>query len=241
MTSQTIQISGTMTIAASTSATSWIRSAWSGKSSMMPSSASPRATSSRNCCRRDEPGADDQADDEHQRRVAAVAGPERVAHPHDVPLAGGVAPRQPVVLGDDRQLVGGALGEPERGGVGRVPGWCCWRRRPTRPRSPAAPSTPARTASARPARGRACVGRWARERIRLSSAAGDERRWPCATATAKARDGSESATASASPLRTERHHRNPLSTSVTIGGPTASDAQRRLLRRCRRASRRRTG
>ncbi len=66
----------------------------------------------------DEGAADDDAEDEHQRRMSSVAGTERVADPHDVPLAGGVAPRQAVVLGHDRQLVGRPIGEAEGGGVG---------------------------------------------------------------------------------------------------------------------------
>ncbi len=98
-----------------------MRSAWSGKSSAMPCRASPRATSSRNCCSHSSPAPTTSADHEHQRRMAPVPGPERVAHAHDVPLTGCVAPRQPVVLGHDRQLVGRALGEAQRGGVPERP------------------------------------------------------------------------------------------------------------------------
>jgi hypothetical protein len=58
---------------------------------------------------------------QHQRRVPAVPGTERVPDAHHVPLAGGVAPRQSVVLRHDRQLVGGPVGEPQRGGVRQRP------------------------------------------------------------------------------------------------------------------------
>ena len=48
------------------------------------------------------------------------------------------------------------------------------------------------------------------------------------TASASARDASESTTAISSPLRTDRHHSRALITIVTTGGPTASAFHRRF-------------
>ena len=87
----------------------------------MPCRASPRATLQQELLQGDEPGADRQADGQHDGRMAPVARTERVPDAHDVPLARGVAPGQTVILGHDRQLVGGPLGETEGGGVGEGP------------------------------------------------------------------------------------------------------------------------
>ena len=53
--------------------------------------------------------------------MPAVSGPERVPHAHHVPFTRGVAPRQPIVLWHDRQLVGGPLSQAEGGGIGERP------------------------------------------------------------------------------------------------------------------------
>ena len=161
-----------------------------------------------------EAGADDEADGQHQRRVAAVAGPERVADAHDVPLAGRVAPRQPVVLGHDRQLVGGPFGEPEGGGVGERPAGAVGGARPTAPSKPRGSihaRTPSQCCGPHEAVRASGAGPWTR--MRLTDARRDERRWRCRRRTATARDGQRVGDGdSASPLRTDRHHSSPLST-----------------------------
>ena len=179
----------------------------------------------------DEPGADDQPDDQHQRRMAAVAGTERVAHAHDVPLAGGVAPRQPVVLGDDRQLVGGPLGEAERGGVGERPAGAVGGAAdaPSNPRG----SIHARTHSQCSARTSPCCGRPLGpradplqqphgRRARMAMADGARRR---ARDGERVDDGVRLAAAHRPPPQRTRRAR-----SVTTGGPRASTSQRRLVR-----------
>ena len=200
-----------------------MRSAWSGKSS---SDAEQRVAAGdveqEAAAGAIRPAPTTRPTSEHQRRVAAVAGTERVAHAHDVPLAGGVAPRQAVVLGDDRQLVGGPLGEAERGGVGERPAGAVGgarRRALEAPRLHPRPHAQPVLGPHEPVRGRALgvasgsasarAGRrrgWRRRR---------RRRWP---ATA-----SESTTA----IVLAAAHRPPpqqpaRARSVTTGGPTAS-------------------
>ena len=186
-------------------------------------------SSSRNRCRAMSPAPTTRPMSEHQRRVAAVAGTERVAHAHDVPLAGGVAPGQAVVLGHDRQLVGGPLGETEGGGVGEGPAGAVGgarRRALEPPRLHPRPHAQPVLGPHQPALRRALGAR----ADALEQPPGDERGWRWRRRRRCARDGSESATASSLAAA----HRRATTAgrrarSVTIGGPTARTSQRRLI------------